>query len=91
MLREGCQKLQGNTISLISDEKKDQYTQSQLAILGTFFATERYQMHSILIDMNGKLIAEIKIHFTENCYVHFKLSFKLSRKYLRKFQMTSEI
>ena len=60
-LREGCQNLQGNTISLITDEKKINF--SQLAILGTYFATESYQMHSILIDMNGKLLAEIKLQF----------------------------
>ena len=65
-------------------------TLQQLAILGTYFDTERCQMHSILIVMIDKLIAEIKLQITENCYIHFKLSFELSKKYLRKFQMTSE-
>ena len=50
-LREGCLKLQERKFSLIIDETTDRSTQSQLALLGTYFDDEEYKMNIILIDM----------------------------------------
>ena len=59
-LRDGCQKLRENKFSVIIDETTDRSTQSQLAILGTYFDAEEYKMNIVLIDMiaipDGKAI-----------------------------------
>lgn len=57
-MKEGAEQLKGHKFSLVIDEPTDMATESQMAVIGTYFDAESFKMNTVFIDLvdlpNGK-------------------------------------